>query len=65
MKVKEIRDLTIEEIKAKLSDKQKELIDLKVKLSMKSLENPNKIKETKKDIARLFTILKEKEKEKK
>ena len=65
MKVKEIRDLTIEEIKAKLSDKQKELIDLKVKLSMKSLENSNKIKETKKDIARLFTILKEKEKEKK
>ncbi|MFH1825543.1 MAG: 50S ribosomal protein L29 [Candidatus Firestonebacteria bacterium] len=64
MKAKEIRDLTIEEIKMKVQDIQKELVNLKIKLAMKSLENPNKVREAKRNLARMFTILKEKEKNK-
>ena len=60
MKTKEIRDLTAEEIKMKIKEKQKELMSLKIKLAMKSLENPNKISESKQDLSRMLTILKEK-----
>ncbi len=61
MKAKEIRDLTVEELKLKLKDKKKELMDLKVKLAMRSLEKPGTIPAAKKDIARMLTILKQKE----
>lgn len=62
MKVKEIRELTLDEIKLKLKDKQKELVNLKLKLAMKNLENPNKLKEAKRDVARMLTIINEKTK---
>ena len=60
MKAKEIRDLSAEEIKNKVGEKKKELNDLKIKLEMKTLENPSVIPALKKDIARLLTVLKEK-----
>ncbi len=60
MKAKEIRDLSAEEIKTKVGEKKKELNELKIKLEMKTLENPSVIPALKKDIARLLTVLKEK-----
>ena len=60
MKAKEIRDLSAEEIKTKVGEKKKELNNLKIKLEMKTLENPSVIPALKKDIARLLTVLKEK-----
>ena len=62
MKIKEIRDFTVEEINRKLVDKKKELMDIKIKHSMRSLEKPNLIPQAKKDIAKMLTILKEKQK---
>ena len=62
MKIKEIRDFTTEEINRKLIDKKKELMDLKIKHSMRSLEKPNLIPQAKRDIAKMLTILKEKQK---
>ena len=62
MKIKEIRDLSVEEIKTKLIEKKKEVMDLKIKHSMRSLEKPSFISQTKRDIAKLLTILKEKQK---
>ncbi len=60
MKAKEIRDLSAEEIKTKVGEKKTELNELKIKLEMKTLENPSVIPALKKDIARLLTVLKEK-----
>ncbi len=60
MKAKEIRDLSVEEMKNKVGEKKKELNNLKIKLEMKTLENPSVIPALKKDIARLLTVLKEK-----
>ena len=60
MKATEIRDMSAEEIKTKVGEKKKELNELKIKLEMKTLENPSVIPALKKDIARLLTVLKEK-----
>lgn len=60
MKIKEIRDLTPDEIKIKIKEKKMELMGLRIKLSMRSLDNPKKIMEGKRDLARMLTILKEK-----
>ena len=60
MKLKEIKDLTADEIKLKLGEKKKELMGLRLKLAMKTLEKPSLIRESKKEIARMLTILKQK-----
>jgi large subunit ribosomal protein L29 len=60
MKTKEIKDLTAEELKLKLKDRKKELMDLKIKLQMKSLENTAQINTAKKDVAKMLTLLKQK-----
>ncbi|MEK6645293.1 MAG: 50S ribosomal protein L29 [Candidatus Firestonebacteria bacterium] len=62
MKAKEIRDLTVEEIKNKLQDSKKQLFNLRLKLKMKQLDNPSQIRFLRRDIARVNTILKEKAK---
>ncbi|OGF45328.1 MAG: 50S ribosomal protein L29 [Candidatus Firestonebacteria bacterium RIFOXYC2_FULL_39_67] len=62
MKTKEIRDLTPEEITIKLVEKKKELMEIKMKHAMRSLEKVNLIPEVRKDIAKMLTILKEKQK---
>lgn len=62
MKSKEIRDLNIEQLKQNLISKEEELFNLKIQLSTKQLENPMKIREARRHVARLKTILREKEK---
>lgn len=62
MKTTEIRDLTNEEIQKKVVDLKEELFNLRFQHEIGQLENPNKIKETKRDIARLKTVLVEKQK---
>lgn len=65
MKAGKIRDLTVEELKNKLKETQSNLFNLKIKLSRKLLDNPMKIREAKRDIARIKTIIREKEHAKK
>ncbi len=60
MKVSEIRELSTEELQHKLSELKAQLFTLKMKKFI-SLENPLKIRHLKKDIARILTILKERE----
>jgi large subunit ribosomal protein L29 len=62
MKSKEIRDMNIEQLKQHLISKEEELFNLKIQLSTKQLENPMKIREARRHVARLKTILREKEK---
>jgi large subunit ribosomal protein L29 len=60
MKAKEIRSMTESEIQSKLEESQDKLFKQKIQKSLGQTENPHKIRQTKKDIARLITILAEK-----
>jgi large subunit ribosomal protein L29 len=62
MKSKEIRDMNLEQIKSQLISKEEELFNLKIQLATKQLENPMKIREARRHVSRLKTILREKEK---
>jgi large subunit ribosomal protein L29 len=57
MKATEIRELNAEEIQQKVADLKEALFNLRFQHEIGQLENPKKIGETKKDIARLRTIL--------
>jgi len=61
MKVNELRKLTDEELTAKIVENKKELLDLRFKQATGSLEKPAKINELRKDVARMNTILRERE----
>jgi large subunit ribosomal protein L29 len=60
MKAKEIRSMAIEEIESKLTESQDKLFKQKIQKSLGQAENPYKIRDTRRDIARLKTILAEK-----
>ena len=57
MKASEIRDLGADEIQQKIADLKEALFNLRFQHEVGQLENPKKIGETKKDIARLKTVL--------
>lgn len=61
MKASEIRKLTDEEIQAKVVESKKQLLDLRIKNATGSLEKPYEIHKLKKDVARMLTILKERQ----
>ena len=61
MKTNEIRKLTTEEINKKIVESKEELLKLRFKQATGSLENPARINELRKDVARFKTILKERE----
>ena len=58
MKGSEIRELTLKEIEERIESEQSMLIRLKMNHAVSPMDNPNKIGETRKDIARLNTELK-------
>ena len=60
MNAKEIRQMTVEELNAKLQELKSELFNLRFQHAVNQLENPHKIADVKKDIARVMTILREK-----
>ena len=61
MKANEIRDLSPEEIVVKIQDLKEELFNLRFQNATNQLDNPMRIPAVKKDIAKLKTILREKE----
>ncbi|MBE6728645.1 MAG: 50S ribosomal protein L29 [Ruminococcaceae bacterium] len=61
MNTKEIRELTIAELNEKLGKLKEELFNLRFQLAINQLDNPMRITEVKKDIARVKTIIREKE----
>jgi large subunit ribosomal protein L29 len=61
MKAVEIRDLSLTEINQKVSDLKAELFNLRFQLAVNQLENPQRIKAVKRDIARYKTVLRERE----
>ena len=61
MKLSEMREKTVEELKQFVVDSKKSLLDSRIKLSMHKLENTAQISTTKRLIAKAKTVLKEKE----
>ena len=61
MKINEIRDLTNEELNQKLEELKKELFTLRFQHATNQLDNPRVITEVKRTIARVKTILRERE----
>ena len=61
MKVEEIRGITTEELLKQQEAARKELFELRFKLATRQLVNHRQIREVKKTIARLSTILRERE----
>ncbi|MBE7034686.1 MAG: 50S ribosomal protein L29 [Ruminococcaceae bacterium] len=59
MKVTEIRDFTNQELESNLADLKKELFNLRFQNATNQLENPMRIVEVKKTIARIKTVLAE------
>ena len=61
MKALEIRELTAEELSAKLIDLKAELFNLRFQHAINQLENPGRIETVKKDIARVKTVMRSNE----
>lgn len=61
MKASEIREKDILELNKELGDLKSELFKLRFQLATNQLENPMKLKDVKKSIARVKTIIREKE----
>ena len=59
MKATEIRQMTVEELNAKLKELKEELFTLRFQHAINQLDNPQKIVEVKKNIARVMTVLSE------
>ena len=62
MKIEEIRDLSIEEMQAKLEELRIELFNLRFQKTKNLLDRPDRIRNIRHDIARIYTILTEREK---
>ena len=61
MKVTELRELSQQELNDKLSECKEELFNLRFQLAINQLDNPKKISDVKKTIARIKTIIHERE----
>ena len=61
MKIKEIRDMAMEELKRKNHDLSEELFRLRIRHASGQLDTPSALGRTRRDIARVKTVLAEKE----
>lgn len=61
MKAEKYRDLTDEELESRIKEAKAELFNLRFQLATGQLDNPKRIKEVKKDIARIQTVRRERE----
>jgi large subunit ribosomal protein L29 len=59
MKAKELRELSIEELQQKRGDLREDLFRLKMRKAVAQLENPVRLRQVRRDIARIETVLRE------
>ena len=59
MKATEIRKMSAEQLNEKLAGQKKDLFLLRMQHATNQLDNPLKIRETKRDIARVMTVMRE------
>lgn len=63
MRASEMREMTVEELRSKETDLRKELFNLRFQAATGEIENPLRMRTVRKDIARLLTVIKDKETE--
>ena len=61
MESKELRSLSVADLKAKLGESRKNLFNIRFQHATKQLENTASLRRTRADVARIMTLLKEKE----
>jgi len=61
MKIYEIREMSTEEILRRIVDEEKNLVDMRFQHELKQLTNTGKLKEVRHDIAKMKTVLRERE----
>jgi len=61
MKINKINEMSSPELEKEIGELQQELFKLRFKLATNGLDNPMRIKEVKKDIARIKTVLRQRE----
>lgn len=61
MKASDIKDLTVDELNAKVAELQQEMFNLKFQMHTGHLENTAKISQLRKDVARVKTVLSSKQ----
>ncbi len=61
MKPNEIREMAIEDLKTKIDELTRERFNLRFRSATESIENPMRFRDLRRDIARMQTILREKE----
>ncbi|HYT27122.1 MAG TPA: 50S ribosomal protein L29 [Actinomycetota bacterium] len=61
MKATELADLDAEELAAKLAEAKEELFNLRFQNVTGQLDNPHRLREVRKDIARIFTVIRKRE----
>jgi large subunit ribosomal protein L29 len=61
VKLKEFRDKSAEDLQREIADKQRHLFDLRSQAVTEKLEDPTQIGKTRKEIARIKTILRERQ----
>ncbi len=60
-KASRYREMSADEIQTRVAELREELFNLRFRNTMKQLDNPLKIRESRREMARLLTVLKEKE----
>ena len=60
MEAKELRDMSVDDLTQKQASLREEICHLKLKRATSRLDNPMKLRETKRDLARVETILRQK-----
>lgn len=61
MKASELKELNLDDLQAKLSEQRRALFDLRFQMATGQLTNKAAVKEARKDIARILTVINEKE----
>ena len=61
MKITELRALTADELKEKIDSMKKELFSLRLQAKLGKLEKHSSVRMTKRDVARVMTLIREKE----
>ena len=64
MKTKDIKNNSLDELRSALNDARKKLLELKFEMASAGLKNPHDVRNTRRDIARLLTLINEKQDDK-
>ena len=63
MKATEVRELSVDDLRTRVKDLDDQLFRLRIQKAMGTLEAPTKVREVRRDLARMKTILREKERQ--